>query len=120
VVERHNPISVWGDGNDIKDFIYVDDLVYGLILAMEQVETFDIFNIAGGQPYALKELLNLMLSIVKYKNAKIEFDTSKPTMIPKRLININKAKRVLGFTPTTSIDVGLNRTIEWYRRTIHA
>ena len=120
VVERHAPISVWGDGNDIKDFIYVDDLVTGLIMAMEQVETFDIFNIAGGKPYVVKDLLSLIIVLDRYAGVRIEFDASKPTMIPKRLINIDKAKIVLGFKPTTSIDVGLRRTIEWYRRTVHA
>lgn len=40
VVERHDPIEVWGDGNDIKDFIYIDDFVEGVLLAIEKIQTF--------------------------------------------------------------------------------
>lgn len=115
VVERHDPIRVWGDGNDIKDFIYVDNLVDGLILAMEKIEGFDVVNIASGKEYCLRDILNLILEIDGYENARVEYDVSKPTMIPKRLIDPSKARELLGFETKTSIEEGLKKTIEWYR-----
>jgi len=115
VVERHDPIEVWGDGKDIKDFIYIDDLIDGLLLAMEKIEGFDVVNIASGKEYCLRDILDLIIKIDGYENAKVEYDASKPTMIPKRLIDPAKAKRLLGFEAKTPIEEGLRKAIEWYR-----
>ena len=118
VVERHQPINVWGDGKDIKDFIYVDDLVEGLLLAMEKIDGFDILNIASGREYCLRDLLDLIIGIDGFDNAEVVFDSTKPTMIPKRLIDPSKAKRALGFVAKTPIEGGLKKTIAWYKSVI--
>jgi len=115
VVERHDPVEVWGDGSDIKDFIYVDDLVEGMLLAMEKQDTFEPLNIASGQPAVIKNTLDLILLAAEYQDARIAYNSSKPTMIPKRLINIDKARKQLGFEPKTSLTEGLAKTVAWYR-----
>jgi GDP-L-fucose synthase len=115
VVERHDPIEVWGDGKDIKDFIYIDDFVDGMLLAMEKISGFDVVNIASGMPYCLRDMLEIILELDGYSDADIRYDSTKPTMIPKRLINADKARRLLGFEASTPIEVGLKKTIEWYR-----
>lgn len=115
VVERHNPLEVWGDGKDIKDFIYVEDLVEGLLLAMEKIDTFDPVNIGGGKPISINQALKAMLKVDNFRNPKIVFNRLKPTMIPIRLINIDKARRVLGFIPKTSLEMGIKKTIDWYK-----
>lgn len=123
VVERHNPLEVWGTGYDIKDFIYVEDLVEGLILAMEKINQSDQINIGGGKPITVRQILKAILKADNFKNPKIIFNSSKPTMIPIRLINIDKAKKILGFTPKTSLQEGIAKTIQWYkkrRRNSHA
>ena len=118
VVERHDPIVVWGDGSDIKDFIFIDDMIDGLVLAMEKIDGYGVLNIASGKQYVLKDLLNLMISIDGYGGAVINFDASKPTMIPKRLIDTRKAKELLDFEAKTAIEEGLKCTITWYRSNI--
>ncbi len=118
VVERHDPIQVWGDGKDIKDFIYVDDIVQGLLLAMEKINGFDTVNIASGNQYCLRDLLDIIIKLDGYENPHIVYDISKPTMIPKRLIDPSKAKALLGFEAKTPIEEGLKRTIDWYRSTL--
>lgn len=115
VVERSNPLEVWGDGKDIKDFIYVEDLVEGLMLAMEKINQFDQINIGGGKPITIKQVLEAILEADNFKNPKIVLNSSKPTMIPIRLININKAKRILSFRPKTSLKKGLKKTLDWYK-----
>lgn len=116
VVERHNPVEVWGDGNDIKDLIYIDDLIEGMLLAMEKIETFDPINIGTGRRSTIKQALKAMLIADNYTGAKIVFNTSKPTMIPVRLIDVSKARNLLGFEAKTSLTEGLKKTIGWYRR----
>jgi len=115
VVERHNPIEVWGDGSDIKDFIFIGDLVQGMLLAMEKIDSFNPINIASGQSVTIKEILNTILEVDDYKDAKIVFNNQKPTMIPKRLIDTSMAKNLLGFEAKTSFLEGLKETITWYK-----
>lgn len=116
VVERYNPIDVWGDGTDIKDLIYVEDLVDGSILAMEKIDKFCPINIGTGKPVSIKQVLTIILKTDKYTDAKIVFNSSKPTMIPKRLIDTTLAKKLLGFEAKTSLYDGIKKTIDWYRQ----
>ncbi len=116
VVERHKLIEVWGDGNDVKDFIYIGDLIEGVLLAMEKIETFNPVNIATGKSCTVKEVLNAILAADSYQDAKITFNSTKPTMIPKRLIDTLKAKNILGFEAKTPLIEGIKRTVEWYRK----
>lgn len=117
VVERHNPIEVWGNGNDIKDFIYVKDFVEGALLAMEKINDFNPVNIASGKQCTIKEILKNLLVIDSYQDAEIVFDASKPTMIPKRIISTLRAKELLNFEAKTPLIEGLRETINWYRET---
>ncbi len=118
VVERHNPLEVWGDGNDLKEFIYVGDFVDGMLLAMEKLENFEPINIAAGKPVTVREVLGILLRIDNYRDAQLVFDTSKPTMIQKRLIDPSLASERLGFRARTSIEEGLVRTVAWYRSSV--
>lgn len=114
IVERQNPLEVWGDGKDIKDFIYVEDLAEGLILAMEKINKFDQINVAGGKPITIKQVLEAILKAGNL-NPEIVFNSSKPSMIPIRLINVDKAQKILGFTPKTSLEDGIKKTVDWYK-----
>lgn len=118
VVERHKPLEVWGDGNDLKEFIYVQDFIDGILLAMEKIDSFDPINIATGRPCTVRDVLGTLLKIDNYGDANIVFNTSKPTMIPKRLIGISKAQAQLGFQSKVSLEEGLKRTVAWYRGTL--
>ena len=115
VVERQNPIKVWGTGDDIRDLIYIDDFIDGLVLAADKINTFDPVNLAYGQGYSIKELLNICLEEEGYQGAVVEYDASKPSMIPVRLIDTSKAERLLGFKARTGIREGIRMTMDWYR-----
>lgn len=118
VVERHDPLEVWGDGNDLKEFIYVGDFIDGMLRAMEKLEEFEPINIAAGEPVTVRRILEILLRVDGYENAKLVFDMSKPTMIPKRLIDPSLAALRLGFRARTSLEDGLARTIAWYRASV--
>jgi len=120
VMERHNPLEVWGDGSDLKEFIYVQDFIDGMLLAMEKIDGFDPINIASGEPRTVKDVLNALLKIDGYDDPMVVFDTSKPTMIPKRLIDVSKARNELGFQAKVSLEEGLAKTVSWYRDALKA
>lgn len=118
-VSSEKEIVVWGDGSDLKDFLYIDDFINAIneILNLENLNN-NIINVASGQGVTIKKVLNTILKIENKKNLKIIFDTSKPTMIPKRLINIDLARKILNFKPLVSLDDGLKRTINWYKKSL--
>ena len=115
VVERHDPIEVWGTGDDIRDWIHIDDFIDAMMLATEKVESYNPLNIGLGKGYSIKQALQLMLEVDGYTDARIEFNPSKPSMIPVRLIDTTKAENVLGFKAKTGLKEGIGKTIEWYR-----
>ena len=114
-IERHDPFEVWGDGMDLKDFLYIDDCIDGLILAMESLDEFEPINIASGIPVTIRDVLTQILKSADYDDADVQYDSSKPTMIPKRMIDISLAKEKLGFEPKVSLQDGIHKTVQWYK-----
>lgn len=115
-IERMNPFEVWGDGNDYKDFIYIDDLVEGIMLALKKTKGYEVFNLASGKNVTIKELLEIILRCGNYKDAKIIYNTDMPMMIPYKRLSIEKAERLLGFKALTSLEDGIKKTMDWYRK----
>lgn len=116
VVERQDPLEVWGTGDDVRDLIYVDDIVEAMLRAMEKIESYTAINIGLGKGYSVKEILQMILELDRYTDARVVFAVSKPTMIPIRLVDMTKAETVLGFKANTDLREGLRKTIEWYRK----
>jgi GDP-L-fucose synthase len=117
IVEKHNPIDVWGDGNDLKEFIYIDDFIEGMLLAFEKLDGYDPINISLNNPVTIRYILDSLIKITKFNDSSLEFDETKPTMIKKRLID-NKKIIELGFKPKFSIYEGLEKTVNWYKNKI--
>lgn len=114
-IERWDPIEVWGDGSEVRDALYVDDMVEAMVLAGTKLDRYATINIGLGKGHSVRELLSLITELDGYSDAKIKYDPSKPTMIPIRLIDTTKAESLLGFRARVDIREGLRRTIEWYR-----
>lgn len=117
VVERQDPVEAWGTGEEVRDMIYVDDMVDAMLNAVEKVEAYSVFNIASGVGVKIKDILQMILELDGYADAHVKFDPAKPTTFPIRLLDISKAGRALGFHPKVNLREGLRRTIEWYRAT---
>jgi len=114
VAERQDPIEVWGTGDDVRDVIYVDDMVDAILGAVEKIERHTAINIGLGKAYRVKEILNTVQDLAGYQDAKVVFDFSKPSMIPIRLIDTTKAETLLGFRAKTELRDGLKKTLHWY------
>ena len=78
-------------------------------------EEFEPINIASGVPVTIRDVLSEILKSADYEDADVQYDSSKPTMIPKRMIDISLAKDKLGFKPKVSLEDGIQRTVDWYR-----
>lgn len=114
-VEKHDPFTVWGNGSDVKDFLYVEDFVQGLLISFIKIEGFAPLNIASGQPVTISEILEIILNAADYSKAPVQFDLSKPMMIPKRLIDTSFMFQLTGWVPPTTLKEGIQKTIDWYR-----
>lgn len=115
-VERWDPVEIWGDGSEVRDAIYVDDMVEAMVLAAAKLDRYAAINIGLGRGYSVRELLKIILELDGYEDATIKFDATKPTMIPLRLVDTSKAEALLAFRARTDIREGLRRTLEWYRQ----
>lgn len=117
VAERHRPIEVWGTGADVRDLIYVDDFIEGLVRALCTDAPYLAVNICSGHGVTVREILETALAVDGYTDAEVRYDPSKPSTIPVRLIDNALAKEVLGFTAETSLEEGFRRTLAWMRAT---
>jgi len=116
VCDREDPLVVWGNGQDSRDLIYCEDVFDACLLAMQKLETFDVFNLGSGRQYTVDEILELIIEISGFRDARVEHDTSKPSTVKKRLTDLTKAQRELGFRARTDIRRGIERLVNFYRR----
>ena len=115
-VERQNPYVVWGTGEDVRDMIYVDDFIDGLLLAAEKIHSFEPVNIASGRGVSIREIIKIILEEDGFTDTEVRFDASKPSMAPVRLIDTRKAECLLGFKSGTDLRKGIGKTLQWYRQ----
>ena len=115
VVDKHNPIEVWGDGEDVRDIIYINDFVDGLVSVLEKCkEKYEIVNIGSNESYSINEILKKCMEIENY-DVPVEYISGKPSMIPIRKINSDKMKHVYGWERKHTLEDGLRKTIDWYK-----
>ena len=113
LILRDKPITLYGKGNTIRDYTYVDDIVNAFINAINFTKSdFEIINIGNNKPISLIELVKLLENTFDRK-PKIIFEKEQPGDVPKTYADINKAKKLLGYEPQTSIKDGLEKFKKW-------
>lgn len=112
-VNAEDPFEIWGTGEEIKDFLYIDDLVNGILLALNIPSEYEVFNIASGHNVSINDVAEIIIKICNYK-PEIVYNQSKPSTIPYKKISIKKATEVLGFSPKKTLEDGIRETILWY------
>lgn len=114
---KDDRLVVWGDGKPTRDFLYVEDVAEGILLAAERLEAPNYYvNIASGHEISIRGLAKLIARLCDFEG-EITFDLSKKGGDPRRCASGVLAQELLGFTPKVSLEDGLRRTIEWYRQT---
>jgi GDP-L-fucose synthase len=112
------PLVVWGDGTPTRDFLYVDDIAEGLLLAAERLDAPDyVVNIASGREVSIKHLVWTIAQICGFKG-EILFDLSKPSGDSKRYASTALGTRLLEFEPSVPLEEGLRRTVAWYQQNV--
>jgi UDP-glucuronate 4-epimerase len=113
-IARGTPITLFGDGNSRRDYTFVDDIVSGVVAAIERIEPgrYEIFNLGGTQTVSLQELVEIIERVVG-KAAIIERRPLQPGDVPVTYANVDRARAALGYTPTTPPDLGIARYWQW-------
>jgi nucleoside-diphosphate-sugar epimerase len=106
------PITIYGDGKQSRDFIFVKDVVRANLLASEADSAGEAFNICTGHETNLMDLLE-ELSEASSHQPQVRFADARPGDIYRSLGNPQKAKAALGFTAGTSLAAGLQQTVQW-------
>jgi GDP-L-fucose synthase len=114
-VEKLDPFEVWGTGDEVRDFLHVEDFARGCLLTMERHAACDPVNIGYGSAVTIRQVVGIILDAAGHSGADVRFDASKPTAIPIRLVDTSKAKRLLGFEPQIPIKTGLHDLVRWYQ-----
>ena len=102
-------INVWGDGSPTRDFIYCEDVARGMLHMVEN-KVNDTVNLGSGEGVKISDIAN---TIGRHFDKEVKYDKSKPNGDMKRLMSMKRANDY-GFKPTTSLDGGIQKTIDWY------
>lgn len=116
-VSKEDPFVVWGSGQQVRTFTYVEDLAEGMISAMENVSNADPINLSSSEYITIRELARLILELSDY-DINITWDKSKPEGVKVRKPDTSKASRLLDWRPKIDLEDGLRKTIEWYRKQV--
>ena len=113
-IEKMEPFEIWGNGEQERDFTYVEDIVEGSILAGEKIFDGTPINLGTGTRYRIKEVVEMICKILNWRPDNFKFDTSKPVGALSRALDNSTAKKLLGWEPRFTLKDGLEKTIEWY------
>jgi len=106
-------LPIHGTGKQTRCFIYVDDLVDGLLRLITSGVTNEVFNMAGAEELSVLELATKVIDLVG--DGDLEFVADRPCQVMKEQIDISKARQILGWEPKTRIDEGLVKALRWMR-----
>jgi nucleoside-diphosphate-sugar epimerase len=113
---QNKPLTIYGDGSITRSICYVSDLVDGLLLAMFRPHTTgEVFNLGSTEEHTVLEFAHTIIRLCN-SSSSIIFEPSRIDDPERRRPDTSKAQHVLGWQPQISMEDGLQRTIEWFRR----
>jgi UDP-glucuronate 4-epimerase len=116
-IHAGQPIDQFGDGSTQRDYTYIDDIIQGTMAAFNyDGPLYDVFNLGENQTIQLKDLI-LAIENAVGKKANINRVAEQPGDMPRTYADISKARKLLGYNPTTKLSEGLPKFVEWFLRT---
>ncbi len=107
-------VTVWGSGKPTRDFVYAGDVAQRMLQAPEVYNERDIVNLSSGTETSILKLVETVKEAAGFRG-EIVWDTTKPDGQLRRCFDISKAREELGFAPSTSLQEGVKKTVDWYR-----
>jgi GDP-L-fucose synthase len=110
--DQHHPVTLWGSGNPMREFLHVDDLAEATRFAVENTLAENLYNIGTGKDLTIKALAETIQEIVGHKG-EIIWDSSKPDGTPRKLMDVSKMKEQ-GWEAKIELKDGIRETYEWF------
>jgi UDP-glucuronate 4-epimerase len=107
-------VPMYGDGSSRRDYTYVDDIVDGLVAALDLAPGFEILNLGGADTTSLSDLVHWIAGELAVE-PRIDYLPAQPGDVPITYADVSKAARLLGYSPKVPIREGLRRFVSWYR-----
>ena len=115
-LDRHQPPKIFGDGRQTMDFVYVEDVARANLAALQSDVSDEVFNVGTGKETSLLELLEALLRVTGKSHIAPEFLPERAVNpVPRRLADVGKARRMLGFRAKIGLEEGLRRLVAWRR-----
>lgn len=111
---NESSVIIWGTGNPMREFLFVDDLADACVFLMLNYSGSQHLNIGTGKDVSIKELAEIIKRVVGYKGG-IEHDLSKPDGTPRKLLDVSKIRN-LGWTHQVELLKGIKLTYEWFKK----
>ncbi len=112
-IAEGDPITVFGDGKQSRDFSYADDIARGTVAAIKPLG-YEVINLGGDRPIRLDQVIDQIGELVGRRPV-IEYKPAHPADVPATWANVAKAKRLIDWSPQVALEEGLRRTAAWYR-----
>jgi len=116
LIDEGKPVPMFGDGSTSRDYTYIDDIIDGVVRAIDKPFQYEIFNLGESRTTALRDLIGLIAKCVG-KPAVIDQQPMQPGDVAITYANIDKARSILGYAPRFPIEEGISRFVEWFRKT---
>ena len=113
-VAGNEPIAIWGDGEVVRDYIYIEDLVDGMHKAATTTTTERIFNLGSGTGHSLNQIIETIRSLTG-KDVRVDYKEKRVFDVPEIYLDITRARKLLCWAPATSLEIGINKTWEFIR-----
>jgi GDP-L-fucose synthase len=118
-VQGKDSVTIWGTGNPLREFMYVEDLAKAIVFMMENIEAKELYengithlNVGSGKDITIADLAKLISEIVGF-NGKIEYDSTKPDGTPRKLMDVTRINS-LGWKYKTELSDGVKKTYNWF------
>jgi GDP-L-fucose synthase len=109
-------IEAWGSGGVSREFLYVEDCADGILRAARDYDESEPVNLGNGREVMIRDLVEMIARLADFKG-EIRWQPGRPDGQPRRQLDVTRAFERFGFRAQTTLEEGLERTIEWYRRT---
>lgn len=114
---NHAPVTLWGSGTPMREFLFVDDMAASVIFALENELPEHLYNVGTGVDLTIKELAELIQKTVGH-TGEIVWDSSKPDGTPRKLMDVSKMHK-LGWKHQVSLENGISKTYQWFLENIN-
>lgn len=113
-IAEDEPLALYGDGTQERDFTYVEDIARGTVLGLKPLG-YEVINLGNNQPVTVNAVIGLLEGYLGGK-ARIERGPAHPSDVPATWAEISRAQELLGWRPETSLEAGLQQAVKWYQQ----